>query len=379
MKILIIGGGIAGPALVTQLKKHNVVCDITLIEQAPEFKNIGYGIALWGNGRKILKEAGIDEHIIDKEGYEIPWEAFETTRRKLIKSFMFESLKSLGMPIFIPRALLHETIIKQLDPSIIRLNTKPVSIINDPQKKKVKVEFSDGFKEEYDLVVGADGIHSWTREHVFGPGLLKYYNRSLWVMWIDRKFTLSKGAVGIAGNGKLALLFPLKDKCMLSLYASRQSGIPDNIETRKRDLKDLFYEFGDTIRHMILSVPTGNDILFYDAAYVEMKEWHKGRVVLVGDAQHAMSPTMGMNASLALEDVCVLAQELANNINIDLALLAFSKRRNSRLKSYKMAVMAIEDLIMAEGLMARARELFVPIIPNALIIAPLRKLMEETA
>src|SRR3990167_4159136 len=87
MRILIIGGGIAGPSLVTQLKKHNVKCDVTLVEQAPEFRNIGYGIALWGNGRRTLKEGGIDDNKINKEGYEGPWDVFETTRSLFISLF----------------------------------------------------------------------------------------------------------------------------------------------------------------------------------------------------------------------------------------------------------------------------------------------------
>ena len=377
MRILIIGGGIAGPSLVTQLKKHNVKCDVTLVEQAPEFRNIGYGIALWGNGRRTLKEAGIDDHIIDKEGYEVPWEAFETTRRKILKSFVFNNFKSLGGPIFIPRALLHKTIVDQLNPAIIRHNIKPVAIRNFPETKIAAVEFSDGSKGEYDLVVGADGVNSWTREHVFGSGLKKYYSRSLWIMWIDKKFTLSKGAVAIAGGGKLALLLPLKDKCQLSLYASRTPGIQGDVATRKRDLKDLFYEFGDAIRHMIMSVPSGQDILFNDAAYISMKHWYKNRVVLIGDAQHAMSPMMGMGASLAIEDSCVLAQEIANEENVDEALKKFEHRRNKRLNIYKKQAHIIEDIIMADGLMARARELFMPLMPNAISMNPLKRLLEE--
>ena len=362
--------------LARQLRKHNVQCEITLIEQAPEFKNIGYGIALWANWRRILKEAGIDDTSIDQEGYEVPWEVFETPQHRLLNQVLLSHVKALGVPVFIPRALLHRTIVSQIDQNIVHLNTKPVAIQNNVANKTVNVEFSNGTRSEYDLVVGADGIHSWTRENIFGPGYLKNYGWSIWVMWIDSKFKLSKGAVGISVPGKLATLFPLRERSMLSLTALKKPG-PDNVEQRKESLLETFKEFGEPITGIIESVPSGQEILYNDCMYVQLNHWYKNRIVLIGDAQHALSPAMGMGASLALEDACVLADELSKTGDIDGALANFSQRRNLRLEPYKKAAHRIESVMMASGFMNQLRNIFLPFIPGSYFLKPLERLGSE--
>jgi len=74
MKILIIGGGVAGPAFAGFTKKYDLG-EVVLIERAPEFHTIGYVIALWGNGRRILKKLDMDRDVAEKLGYEINWNA----------------------------------------------------------------------------------------------------------------------------------------------------------------------------------------------------------------------------------------------------------------------------------------------------------------
>src|SRR5258708_8857769 len=98
MKILIVGGGVAGPALAGLLKDY---ADITLIDKAPKWGNICYAISLWGNGQRVLRTLGID-HTVLKGGYEVPLNAFETKLGERLKDFTFDMCKSYDQTTYVP-------------------------------------------------------------------------------------------------------------------------------------------------------------------------------------------------------------------------------------------------------------------------------------
>ncbi len=375
-KILIVGGGIAGPTLAIQLKKHGVECEVTLIEQAPEFKNIGYGIAVWGNGRNILREIGIDDDVIARGGYEMPWEAFENKDHKVVQVFSLQHFQRFGSTIAIPRAVLHKTLIEQLDPGIIKLNTKIVTIHKN-SKEGVDVELSDGSTHHYDLLVAADGVHSWTREHIFGSGFVKPYGYSFWLFWMPPGFTLSRGAVGAASDGKLVFSYPVQDSGVVMLGMCRKPGEFDDPETRKERLIEYFKEFGQPVRDMISGISSGKDMLYSEASYVSLPEWYKDRVVLIGDAKHAISPLTGMGASLAMEDACVLAQELARQSDIDQALGCFAARRTPRIRKFQKGALLLEQWVMARGFKAWLRDVIFPHISPLFFLKPIERLLQE--
>lgn len=163
MKILIVGRGIAGTALAGFLKKN---ADITLVDKFPQWDDIGYTIALWGNGRKILESLGV-EHDILKESYEIPWDVFEDGEGHVLKQFTFKIFCPYGPTIVVTRTTLHRALITTLGEKVkVKFGTT-VKEINQTSDG-ANVIFSDGEKGFFDLVVGADGIHSQVREMVFG-------------------------------------------------------------------------------------------------------------------------------------------------------------------------------------------------------------------
>ena len=373
-KILIVGGGIAGLALAIQLKKHGVPCEVTLIEQAPEFKNVGYGIALWGNGRNVLREIGIDQGAITKEGYEIPWEAIETTSHKLLKVFFMEQFRKFGSTVVIPRYVLHKTLIEQLDPTVIKLNTK-ISAVRNNSNEGVDVELSDGSTGHYDLLVAADGINSWTREYVFGPDFIKPCGYSFWSFWIPGNHA-SKGIVTMAGDGELLFSYPGKDRAVMLLARRRAPGQLDDSITRREHLLENFNEFGSIVTDNINLLSDDDPILFSDAKHVSMPSWYKGRVVLIGDAQHAISPLTGMGASLALEDACVLAQELSKQDDINDALRAFSARRTPRVSKFQNQSHVLDKLAFSGGIVAKLRNIFMPLLPSSVVMRPIKELLE---
>lgn len=98
------------------------IAKVTLIERAPEFKNIGYMIGIWGNGRKILEKLGIDRSVVEKEGYEVPYTAFQNRHGKVLKAINADPEK-FGNVVIIPRTALHAGIIEQMKGVDIRLGT----------------------------------------------------------------------------------------------------------------------------------------------------------------------------------------------------------------------------------------------------------------
>src|SRR5258708_20789325 len=114
MKILIVGGCVAGPGLAGLLKAY---ADITLIDKAPKWGNIGYAISLWGNGQRVLRTLGID-HTVLKGGYEVPWNAFETKLGEVLKVFTFDMFKSYGQTTVVTRTSLQEALTKNMEDKV---------------------------------------------------------------------------------------------------------------------------------------------------------------------------------------------------------------------------------------------------------------------
>ena len=113
MKILIIGGGIGGLAAAAFLERKGF--SVTLIERAPEFKHIGFGMSVFGNGRKMLKELGIEKEVV-QEGYEIPWLKIIKPDGSIVGAPIdFTGLVRVGEPtITIERAALQGALLKNL-------------------------------------------------------------------------------------------------------------------------------------------------------------------------------------------------------------------------------------------------------------------------
>jgi 2-polyprenyl-6-methoxyphenol hydroxylase-like FAD-dependent oxidoreductase len=349
IKILVIGGGIGGPAFCLFCKKFGIEAEITLAEKTPEFKNIGFAISLWGNGRKILDQLDLVKNIDDKFGYEIPWNVIETTEHKILKSLYLNAFKKFGPTISIPRSALQLALVKAMEAQhiTIRLNS-PVRIISN-DSNGVVAQLGEGAPEHFDLVVAADGIKSATRDFLFGPGKLKNLDVALWQFWVPEQFQHPRGLVDTVRSGRIIVRAPVGDRACMLLLAKHHSPEIEPPEKRKEVLLKVFSDFNPEVLEIIKSIENPETIMRDNTAHIMLDEWYKDRVVLIGDAQHAVSPATGMGASMALEDAYVLAQELQKNPDTSQALAAFCQRRAPRIKKIKQFSHQLETWTLASG------------------------------
>jgi 2-polyprenyl-6-methoxyphenol hydroxylase-like FAD-dependent oxidoreductase len=376
MKILIIGGGIGGLAAAGFFEKKGF--DITLIEKAPEFKHIGFSLSLFPDGRRMLRELGIDEEV-SKDGYEVEWMEIADTKGKMIgNKIYFKDFLKFGEPIVsIHRADLHEALVKNLKSTKIRLGTTYKEIKNE--KEKTHVVFNDDSKDSFDLIVASDGINSKVRENFFGHGEVTHYGWSLRFFWIPKHVPVPRGALCLSKEGANLVIYPTKHSSCIGIYEYNPLRT-DHPPLRIDDFLPYLKRHGWTQEHLDDVYKEANEgHQYYDhLRHVDMGEWYKKRIVLLGDARHGMSPITGMGASMALEDAYVLADELAKveKADIDIALTNYSNRRAKRVKEVISLSRFAEQFYFIKNTFEKWwRNLFLRVVPNQIVVNKIAKIL----
>ena len=371
MKVLIVGGGIAGCACAALLRKYKIA-DVTLVEKAPEFRNIGYLIGLWSTGRKALRELGIDGHVTE-EAYEYDSDTVFDKRGRLMKVVSAQDFKVLGPPIIIKRTDLHKRLFELLHDVSVRFNTTCTNIV--PEGEAVRVEFNDNTQEVFDLVIGADGVKSSVREMVFGKKFMHHYGWRVWMWWIPYDWARLHNLNSYYGNGKVCATLPFLNTSVAILFAKvppRSIDEPGKIQ----DAKIFFKDFCEDAQKIVDSMPVSEEIYHDNITYVKMPHWYKGNVVLIGDAQHAVSPVTGMGASMAMEDALVLVEELRRNTDIQKSLSNFARRREKRIRYFRRMVDLMDKWTMADGILGHIRNMLIPLVPTRYFVNIMRRFIE---
>src|SRR5262249_3746209 len=156
--------------------------------------------------------------------------------------------------------------------------------------------------------------------------------------------------------GLTALQLHLGDGCVFGLVpmgAGRTYGFAyvvhprfyDPLEGRLERLRNRFAAFGGRVQEYLASVEHDDQVICSAMEWTELEKWHRGRVVLVGDAAHASSPMMGQGGCMAMEDACVLAEELRASDSVERALTSFVARRTPRVKWIQQQSMALAEIL----------------------------------
>ncbi|HYF63755.1 MAG TPA: FAD-dependent monooxygenase [Herpetosiphonaceae bacterium] len=328
MRVLIVGGGIAGLTLGALLKQQGMRPEI--VERTHRYGGVGYVLSLWPAGADILKGLGLYPALAAAG---LPGANFEICGQggRLLHRSSFAGVEErFGSAFLIERSRLLEILRAGADGLGLRMGVSVDGL--DQRGDEVRVAFSDGTHGTYDLVVGADGLRSRVRELIFGPVRPRYMGLTGWAFWLPPAL-LPEGTVReYWGAGRFVGLYPAPGALCGFVAAPAPEGTPDPAEGRLARLRATFARFGGVVPEALAALDDPRRIWHDDFLDLRMPTWHRGRVVLLGDSAHAMLPTAGIGASMAMESAAVLADELARTDSryVGRALERFHARRKPR-------------------------------------------------
>lgn len=313
--ILISGAGIAGTALAFWLKKFG--CNPTIVEIAPKLREGGYAIDFWGAGFDVAERMGIlpDLSNVDLKLSELTFVDENDKRRggmnyrKIIKWMN-------GRAFTLLRSDLAKTIYKNLDKDIEIIFDDAISKI-EQNENEVLVTFKNGNTRSFDLVVGADGLHSNVRNMVFGDEAQfeKYYG------YYTASYTIPnpKGDKDFSMFNvprKQVALYPTNKNTSAVFYIFASSDKltynHHDIEEQKQILRNEFKNSGWKCTDLLAEMDAAPDFYFDVVSQIQMTNWSKNRVALVGDACDCPSLLSGQGSTLAMVGAYILAGELKN-------------------------------------------------------------------
>lgn len=272
-------------------------------------------------------------------------------RGKLLGAIRTQDVwRECGPCLCLPRNALHAI----LQAALVRTNISLGKAVTDIRQSPAgcEVTFSDGTAGVYDLVVGADGVNSAVRQITFPADAPRYLGTICW-RTITRNTAGIEGWTTMLGNGRTLGAIPVSSTDIY-VYADIRARMDAIGEFSARSpLPPLFAGFGAPVFPLIENLLANAEVHFGRIEQVRMAEWVKGRVVLIGDAAHASSPSMASGGGMAMEDALVLAETITAGPSLDQALAAYAARRRPRVE-WVQAQCAARDRMRALPGLARS-------------------------
>lgn len=337
-RIIIIGGGIGG--LTTALALQQRGYRVSVYERAQEMKEIGAGLHISQNARRALRNLGVDEDIerISYSGgvlHICNYATGEVIRR--IESGPTEGNEIGSMSVH--RGDIHSVLLKAVranDPASLHPAHTFVRLEQD--EDGVTVFFANGASDRAEVVIGADGNASAVRSFLF-PEEPPVFNgqvafRAL-VPWDKVPEAVREKGTGMYGAPQRYLLhYPLRGRTLMNLIGVGQASgwqeegwsIPATVQEFEAHYSDLAPE----LIELIHGAPEDGLFKWGLRDREPLKEWTVGRVTMMGDAAHPMTPFLGQGACLAIEDAMVLGRAFAESDSIDEALRRYEAARKTR-------------------------------------------------
>jgi 2-polyprenyl-6-methoxyphenol hydroxylase-like FAD-dependent oxidoreductase len=367
-RILIIGGGFSGMSAAIELRKRGA--DVDLVEIDPGWRNYGAGISLGGATLRAFRQLGVLEAFLREgnaaDGVQTfladgtPLATLPTPRvagadvpgsgailRPVLARILAEATRAAGTNV-------------QLGCTFTRL---------EQEADGVDVTFTGGQRRRYDLVIGADGLYSKTREALF-PDAPKprYSGQAVWRAVLPRPPEV-QGAMMWMGRVKPGVNPVSRD--LMYLFVTEHRPTHDHVDPAGfvEQLRALLAPFpAPLVQRIRDQIDPDSQIVFRPLEGMLMpRPWFKGCVVLIGDTVHATTPHLASGACIGIEDALVLAEEIERHAGVDAALAAFEARRwercrmvvenSARLGEIEIAAGDKEEhgRIMRESLMALAQ------------------------
>jgi 2-polyprenyl-6-methoxyphenol hydroxylase-like FAD-dependent oxidoreductase len=334
---LVVGGGTAGAAAAILLARCGVAVD--LVESSPDVTALGSGIALHGNGLRVLDALGLLDGCV-AQGYAFSTVAIRAPDSRATVLAELESFRTGGPAL--PAALgMYRPDLARILMSAAQaagVSTRFATTVGATRQDEhgVEIDFSDGSHGRYDVVIGADGVRSRTRR-AMGVSLDTVpVGLGVWRIFASRPAEVTRAELYYGGRCSSAGYTPTSRH---SLYAylyepvqDRWSLSPAEQLTIVRDLASSYHGPWDAIRESMTD-PARIHYAVLESHLLDAP-WNRGRIVLIGDAAHTFPPTLAQGAAMALEDAAVLAELLLDEEKLDHELwVTFAARRQERVRA----------------------------------------------
>jgi 2-polyprenyl-6-methoxyphenol hydroxylase-like FAD-dependent oxidoreductase len=314
MNILISGAGIAGPTLAFWL--HRFGFTPTLVEQHPHPRRGGYVVDFWGAGFDIAERMGLIPEL-EARAYHVREVRMVNRGGRRVSGFSPEAFQGFtnGRFFSIPRGDLAGAIYDKISTQVEVVFGDSIAALQ-AHEGGVDVTFDRGAPRTFDLVIGADGLHSRVRELAFGreASFEKYLGYKVAVFEASGYRPRDELVyLMYTGIGQQVSRFSMReDKTMfLFIYADSNPGpAPGDIEAAKAELRARFAGSGWECRAILAAMQTSESFYFDRVSQIRMDAWTRGRIGLVGDAAACVSLLGGQGSALAMLEAYVLAGEL---------------------------------------------------------------------
>lgn len=313
MEVLIVGAGIAGTTLAYWLRQagHRP----TLVERAPQLRRGGYLVDFWGAGFDVAEQMGITTEL-RRRGYVVQ-EARDVGRDGRVRGVIRPAAVMAGADryVSIARSDLADSIYAALDDQVELVLDDTVTALED-SGSRVHVTFETERARSFDVVVGADGVHSQVRQLIFGAEnhVERYQGLVVAVFEVPGYRPRDElAAVMHAEIGFQVVRVSLREDVTMVIVTVRHDGpVPvDDVVAQQALLRERLSGAGWEIPELLQAMPRATSFYLDAVSQVELPCWSRGRVALVGDAAACPSLLAGQGSALAMVGSYVLAAELA--------------------------------------------------------------------
>ncbi|WP_371574104.1 FAD-dependent monooxygenase [Streptomyces sp. NBC_01314] len=361
MRAIVVGAGIGGLAATLSLRRAG--CDVTLVEQAPRFTEIGAGIQLAPNATRVLRRLGLLDVVAARSSRPSRLSFRTWSDGGEICGFALgrEVEDAFGAPYLqAHRADLHQALAAAVPPESVRLNTVVVGIEQDGGSARVTT--ADGERLEADLVVAADGVRSRARQWLFGADEALFSGTAAYraLLPADEVAGLDLPEYALwLGPGRHFVHYWVRRGELLNVVGVIETGAAQESWTARAEPGEYLRAFeGWDPRVLDVLGRTGTVLRYGIHTRAPLARWSSGRVTLLGDSAHAMVPFQAQGAAQALVDAAVLGDCLADAAPADVpdALDRYVGRRlATATKAQAGSAKAGEDYHLPDGPEARAR------------------------
>jgi 2-polyprenyl-6-methoxyphenol hydroxylase-like FAD-dependent oxidoreductase len=340
-RVLVVGAGIAGLAAASALAR--IGWDVEVVERRAAFNGIPTGLFLPANGVRALRALGMADGVLAR-GRAIERLVASTADGDQSAAVDLERVwPGVGACCAVQRDLAIDAVL-EASRAPVRMDSGLSSLT--VETTGVRATLEDGTSASYDVVVGADGVRSTVRGLCWPEAAAAYGGESWWRGVVECPAELDAWTVSLCAAGNF-LVLPLRGgKVYWVAGHSSPEPFRDPVIGRAARVRERFDDLEATPREVLDQVTDDERVQFSPAEQAWVDDPVAGRVVLLGDAWHAATPSMAQGASLAAEDALVLASELGNQglEGVDAALARYAERRRPRTAHVQQATEARNQL-----------------------------------